>query len=302
MATYKYNCEQCVIHTNSRQSYNRHLLSKRHSNMHSESNQYNFSCEKCKKKFKGNSGLWRHTNSCKVELIIVNSTPNISTQSIKDAVKECMNEFKDDIKHEIIANKQPTNITNNQHNTFNVNLFLNENATQAKNFIDMIQNISVKGPYPEQISSENYVSSVVKLITNEIDKLPIDERPIHCIKNEDENQKILHIRHDDTWKKEIELDWTSQIHNYFHDTGEEPSPEEEKIIFNGIKQLEENIKTEIEKLNNVLTKREYKSELGHPPNRVNIIKCLLDYVNIEKDQLLQIVEKAYKKRNPQINT
>ena len=295
----KYVCSHCVFSSNIKSRYDIHILTKKHK-MHVDSaHLYTHVCKNCNKKFRGQSGLCMHKSKCKV---IPEPTPNISTQSIKDAVKECMNEFKDDIKHEIIANKQPTNITNNQHNTFNVNLFLNENATQAKNFIDMIQNISVKGPYPEQISSENYVSSVVKLITNEIDKLPIDERPIHCIKNEDENQKILHIRHDDTWKKEIELDWTSQIHNYFHDTGEEPSPEEEKIIFNGIKQLEENIKTEIEKLNNVLTKREYKSELGHPPNRVNIIKCLLDYVNIEKDQLLQIVEKAYKKRNTQINT
>ena len=75
-----------------------------------------------------------------------------------------------------------------------------------------------------------------------------------------------------------------------------------KIIFNGIKQLEENIKTEIAKLNNIRTNAEYKSETNHPPNKINIIKCLLDYVNIEKDQLLKIVEKAYKKRNPLINS
>jgi hypothetical protein len=212
-----------------------------------------------------------------------------------------MNELKYDIKNELKTNQHPTNITNNQHNTFNVNLFLNENATQAKNFIDMIQNISVKGPYPETISSENYVSNVVKMITNEIDKIPIDERPIHCIKDEDENQKILHIRHKNKWEKEVELDWTKQIHNRYHDIGDEPTPEEEKIIFNSLKQLEENIKTEIEKLNRS-TVEEYKYEYSHPINRVSIITCLLDYVNIEKDQLLKIIEKAYKNRNQQVAT
>ena len=301
MLSYKYCCEHCVIHTNSRQTYNRHLLSKRHANMQSDKNSYNFSCEKCKKKFKGNSGLWRHMNSCKVETVTVNATPDIYTQTIKDAVKECMNELKYDIKNELKTNQHPTNITNNQHNTFNVNLFLNENATKAKNFIDMIQNISVKGPYPETISSENYVSNVVKMITNEIDKIPIDERPIHCIKDEDENQKILHIRHKNKWEKEVELDWTKQIHNRYHDIGDEPTPEEEKIIFNSLKQLEENIKTEIEKLNRS-TVEEYKYEYSHPINRVSIITCLLDYVNIEKDQLLKIIEKAYKNRNQQVAT
>jgi hypothetical protein len=48
----------------------------------------------------------------------------------------------------------------------------------------------------------DYVSHVFQLIKNEIDKMPIDERPIHCIKNEDERQKILHIRHDNKWETE----------------------------------------------------------------------------------------------------
>ena len=295
---YKYNCETCVFHTNSKQNYNNHLLSKRHISILQPNNTFIFECKKCHKKFKSNPGLWSHTRICTVEVEI------LATEAIVADQVEILTEKIDKLSNmviELTSNQHPTNITNNQHNTFNVNLFLNENATQAKNFIDMIQNISVKGPYPEQISSENYVSSVVKMITNEIDKLPIDERPIHCIKDEDENQQILHIRHDDTWKKEIELDWTNQIHNYYLDSGDEPSPEEEKIIFNGIKQLEENIKTEIAKLNNIRTNAEYKSETNHPPNKLNIIKCLLDYVNIEKDQLLKIVEKAYKKRNPLIN-
>ena len=293
---YKFNCETCVFHTNIRQNYNNHLLSKRHISMQDPNNIFIFECEKCNKKFKGQSGLWRHSKICNVE----QNLPVIETV-VTDQV-EILNAKLDKLSTMVIelkSNQHPTNITNNQHNTFNVNLFLNENATQAKNFIDMIQNISVKGPYPETISSENYVSNVVKMITNEIDKIPIDERPIHCIKDEDENQKILHIRHKNKWEKEVELDWTKQIHNRYHDIGDEPTPEEEKIIFNSLKQLEENIKTEIEKLNRS-TVEEYKYEYSHPINRVSIITCLLDYVNIEKDQLLKIIEKAYKNRNQQV--
>jgi hypothetical protein len=56
----------------------------------------------------------------------------------------------------------------------------------------------------------------------------------------------------------------------------------EKIIFNGLKQLEENIIKEIAKLYSTNIQREYSYEIGHPPNKVRIIKCLLEYVNIEK--------------------
>ena len=285
MSTFKYHCESCVLSTNSKQIYNNHLLSNRHKLMQEPSN-FKFSCENCNKKFKGQSGLWRHSNIC-----IAKST-TLDANELNQKIDK-MTELIIDLK----TNRQANNITNNQNN-FNVNLILNENFTQAKNFVDMIQNICVEGPYPDKISSENYVSHVFQLIKNEIDKMPIDERPIHCIKDEDERQKILHIRHDNKWETETELEWTSQIHNYYLDDGDEPTPEEEKIIFNGIKQLEENIIAEIAKLNNTKTQREYSCETVHPPNKVRIIKCLLDYVNIEKPELLKIIERAYQKRYP----
>ena len=132
------------------------------------------------------------------------------------------------------------------------------------------------------------------MITTEIDKIPIDKRPIHCIKDEDDHQKIIHIRHDDKWEKEIELDWTSQIHNgYF---GTETRDKGEKVIFTGIKQLEENIIKEIEKLNDMKKKSEYTAEKGHPPNKVLIIHGLLEYVNIDKENLLRIIDDAYSKK------
>jgi hypothetical protein len=149
-------------------------------------------------------------------------------------MKENINEIKIMINN--MQNNPPQHtIINNQHNNnFNVNLFLNENLTQAKNFIDMIQTLSVKRPYPDEISSDNYVKCLVDMITTEIDKIPIDERPIHCIKDEDDHQKILHIRHADKWEKETELEWTSQIHNGYFDTDNELSINKEKIIFNGL--------------------------------------------------------------------
>lgn len=293
MEKLKYNCESCCFHTNFKNRYDSHILTKRHHNKNDEEtkNSYNYACAKCNKKFKSNSGLWSHKSKCTYTKIeIVNDSNDRSMQDSINEIKTMVFEMK---------NNPVSSVTHNQHNNFNVNLFLNENATQAKNFVDMIQNISVKGPYPEKISSDNYVNCVVKMIQNEIEKMPIDERPIHCIKDEDEHQKILHIRHDNKWEKETELEWTTQIHNYYLDDGDEPSEEEEKIIFNSLKKLEENIIAEIAKLNNIKTEKEYSYEAGHPPNKVRIIKCLLDYVNIEKPELLKIIERAYSKKTHQ---
>ena len=286
---YKFSCNSCMFYSNSIQTYNRHLISERHKQRIEQANIFIYNCNKCNKTFKCQSGVWKHSNKCNFQKIEI----------VDDEMKETMKEIKNmmvDIKSNCQSSttiENQTNQINTNNNNINVNLILNENFTKGINFLDMIKNMEVDKTYQPTISSENYVSKVVQMIKNELDKMPIDERPIQCIKNEDEHQQILHIRHENKWNKETELEWTQQIHNYYIDDGDEATNEEEKIIFNGLKQLEENIIKEIAKIYSNTIQREYSYEIGHPPNKVRIIKCLLEYVNIEKNDLLRIIEQAY---------
>ena len=290
MSNCKYNCIDCSVHTNSKQTFDRHLLSKRHYAIHDIDNNINnhftFICKKCNKKFKANPGLWYHSKKCTKQ-------PEINIQELTEKVDK-MTEILVDIK----TKQQPTNI--NTHQNFNVNLFLNENFNDAKNFIDMINGIQLDTEYHEYISSADYVNSIVSLIKNEIDKLPITERPIHCIKDEDENQQILHIRHNNQWNKETELEWTQQIHNYYIDDEDEPTDENKKMIFYAVKQLEDNIIDQIQTLYQhskklISTKREYKCEMDYVPNKMRIIKSLIEHVNIDRNELNKIIDDAYTK-------
>ncbi len=287
--THKFSCTSCMFFSNSIQTYNRHISSERHKQHIENMDIFIYMCNKCNKKFKCQSGFWKHSNKCS----------SVKIEIVDDEMKETMKEIKN-IMVDIKTNCQPHCTTienqNNNNNNFNVNVILNENFTTGINFIDMIKTMEIDTNYQPTISSENYVITVVRMLKNALDKIPIDERPIQCIKNEDEHQQILHIRHENKWTKETELEWTQQIHNYYIDDGDEPSPEEEKIIFNGLRQLEENIITEIAKLYSNNIQREYSYEIGHPPNKVRIIKCLLEYVNIEKNDLLRIIEKTYGKK------
>jgi hypothetical protein len=186
------------------------------------------------------------------------------------------------------TNQKPTTINNN------INLILNEKFNNAKNFIDMINGIQMSTTYPLKISSSNYVDMMVGLLKTELDKLPPQERPIHCIKNEDENQKIIHIRHENEWHKETELDWTVQIHNYYLNDGDEPTDSEKKIIFTALQHMEQHLMNRIKEVHGADTKREYGYETNHPPNKVRIIKYMLEYINMERDELIRIVEETYK--------
>lgn len=303
MPTFKYNCDNCSIHTNSKQTYNRHIVCIRHKEMHeTNTNEYIYTCDKCSKKFKCYSGKWQHHKRCKKQ-------PEVDIEELTEKVDKIT-----DMLVEIKMNQCPTttnttitqNNQNQNNNNFNVNVFLNENCTNAKNFIDMINDIQLDTVYHEYISNEDYVNSIVRMIKSEIDKLPIIERPIQCIKNEDENQQILHIRHNNKWNKETELEWTQQIHNYYIDDEDEPSEENKKIIFYGLKQMEDNIIEQIQKLYQHTgklnqTHREYKSEMSYVPNKMRIIKSLIEYVNITREELNQIIDEAYKQLKQQIN-
>ena len=298
MVNYKYNCNNCTVHTNSKQIYDRHLLSNRHKEIH-ESNAFIFLCKKCQKKFKGKNGVWQHQRKCvkPQEINIIDLTEKVDKMT--------------NILVDIKENQQPTTaITNNNNNNqnnhnYNVNLFLNEHCTNAKNFIDVINGIQLDTEYHEYISSADYVNTIVRLIKTELEKMPVTERPIQCIKDEDENQQILHIRHNNKWKKETELEWTQQIHNYYIDDEDEPAEEDKKIIFYAIKQMEDNIIEQIQKLYQhtgklTATKREYKCEMDYVPNKMRIIKCLLEHVNMDKNELKTLIEEAYKQLRKQI--
>jgi len=287
MSTYKYICDKCNFNTNVKQNYNTHLLTKRHKQI--QNNElFNHECKKCNKKFKHHSGLYQHRTRC--------NAIEKQTQEQTQVILETVSELKDMLV-DLKANQQPTTVNNHINNNNNINLILNENFTQAKNFMEMINGIQLGTNYPIKISSVNYVDTIVGLLKDELDKMPVNERPIHCIKNEDEHQKILHIRHENEWYKETELDWTSQIHNYYLDDGDEPSESEKKIIFTALQHMEEHFMKRINQIYEKQpdTKREYEYEVVHPPNKVRIIKYMLEYINMEREELLKIIEETYNK-------
>jgi len=286
---YKFNCEVCVFNTNIRQHYNRHILSKRHISQSTCETTFTHVCDICSRKFKGQSGLYHHKLKCVKKNELENQI--ITPLKSKD-ILDSMNELKTMIS-DIKASQKPTppNIINNQNN--NVNIILNEKCNAAKNFIDMVNNIQMLSVYPPTITSEDYVKTIVGMLKTAIDQYPITERPIQCIKDEDENQKIIHIRHLDAWHKEKEIDWTTQIHNSSLGDDDAPAESEEKIIFHAIKNMEKHLLNKIGLLYGREAQRDYSYEVGHPSNKIRIIKYILEYINIDKEELMKIINETY---------
>lgn len=286
-SVYKYNCEKCAFFTNYKNTYDNHVLSERHKIKSSDDTSlYSHICNKCNKSYKTTSGLWKHRSKCTA------SEPaaiNIQEQNtfMLEKISEFKTEIKTDIKtivEDLKANQKPTIINNN------INIILTENFKPDKDFFEIIKGIDFSESYPSTISSDKYVNAVSEAVKKEINKLPIDERPIFCIKNEVEDQNIIHVRSDNTWVKETELEWTSQIHNsYFTEYDES----QKKIIFKALEHLEQKLKNRIRSVHGQAAENEYGAEMSHPPNKIQIIKYVMEYVNIDRDELMKIINETY---------
>ena len=278
-SVYKYNCDKCKFFTNYKSTNDKHFLSIRHKiKTSNDATLYMSICNKCNKSYKTSCGLWKHKQKCTApEPVIANN------QDQNNLILETVVELKTMVE-DLKANQKPTIINNN------INIILNEHFKNTKNFMDLIKGITFSASYPETISSDCYIDTISNTVKTEIDKLPIDERPIFCIKNEAEDQNIIHVRSDNKWVKETELDWTSQIHSsYFTEYDES----HKKIIFKALEHLENKLKTHIREVHGHTVENEYGAEMSHPPNKIQIIKCVMEYVNIERDELIKIINETY---------
>jgi hypothetical protein len=59
---------------------------------------------------------------------------------------------------------------------------------------------------------ESYVDGTCNIIQRNLEQLPVNKRPMHCLAGEDPHQQLMHIRQDDIWNTSSKLNWMQQIH------------------------------------------------------------------------------------------
>ena len=236
----KFNCVICDFKSCKLYDYNRHLTTSKHvrkSNYSEEemdleikkaqkaqkAQKIDFTCN-CGKKFKSNSGLWKHKQICKnIELIeektddntFIDDTEDLSS---KDLIKIFLEQSKEnkDLKELLIEQnklmmdmmkKQSlslTSVTNNNNttnnnNNFNINVFLNEKCKDALNLMDFVNQIKGNVKDLESIGIMGFAEGISKIFIRELKSLSVYERPIHCT---DVKREKLYVKDEDKWEKE----------------------------------------------------------------------------------------------------
>ena len=294
---YKFSCEKCGYFTGNSSSYKIHLKTQKHNNITKNVNMEiqtisQFDCDICNKTLTSRGGLWKHKQTCKIE-----NHPIITDYKTMNELTHSVNEIKNNLP--VIVPQQISNTTNNtqnNNNNINITMYLNEHCSGAIDFMDFMKSIQIDQSYREKMLANGFVKTICSTIKETLDQLPMVQRPIHYIEDEDENQQIIHIRDNNEWRKETELQWTSQIHDYYSGELPDDTPTSgKKKIFFGLKQLEDNI---LEKIAEYYSRsvqfkvfeRDNQSEMNYVPNKLKIIKYILENVKIDKNEIVSMIE------------
>ena len=132
-------------------------------------------------------------------------TQNLSQEFVLDVIKkqqdqitELTNTIKD--MAPLINNSNTINNTQNNNQKFNINVFLNEQCKDAINMSDFIKSLHITIEQLDFTKQNGLVQGLSKSIIENMNKLSIYERPMHCT---DSKRETLYIKEDNEWKKDI---------------------------------------------------------------------------------------------------
>jgi len=217
----KFYCELCDYITANKKDFVKHENTKKHqrnvtNNVTELKNVHK--CTTCNESFSYRMALCRHKKKCTGEKpqlnqqeYVVKNEFSLSIQSmkelIKDVLKEQSNELKEVLKEQAMelnnVLKNNTNTTliqnNTTNNSFNLNVFLNEQCKDAISITDFVDSLNLNVSDLEATGKLGYVVGISRIFINKLKELDVYERPLHCT---DYKRETVYIKNQDTWEKD----------------------------------------------------------------------------------------------------
>jgi hypothetical protein len=211
----KFSCEKCHYNTSKKSCYNQHLMTAKHQksiiiNENQSKICSKHKCDYCNKSYKEPSGLWRHNKVCSMknndkscDLIICDETSNkyeelminLITQNIelqKQVIELCKEKT-------ITVNNTTNNTTNHNNQSFNMNVFLNEQCKDAINIGDFVNSLPLTLEDLENTGRVGYVKGLTDIVMRGLKEMDVHKRPIHC---SDLKREVMYVKDNDVWQKD----------------------------------------------------------------------------------------------------
>ena len=219
-----YICEHCNYKSKNKSDYNIHCLTIKHNrltnakntNVISENLAKNEYICCCGKIYKHQSSLSKHKKLCnynKEEQIIESNENKDELKSLiikimtdnSEKMNFLMNENKELRNQLKEQNQQITelipkvgNNNNNLKQKFNINVFLNEKCKDALSMDEFIEKIEISMKDLLTTREKGQVQGISNIIIENINKLSLYERPLHCT---DKKRETLYIKNQE-WEKD----------------------------------------------------------------------------------------------------
>jgi hypothetical protein len=207
-----FSCEKCNYFTNNKKDYKKHLQRKKHLigiflNMEDK-----HKCE-CGKIYAHRSSLNNHKKKCNNQEIIVTKSGMDYEKMITTLIDENKELRKVLIEQTKVINEVIPKIGNTSFNSvnnvnninnikninkFNINLFLNEQCKDAITMDNFIKSIEISLSNLLFSKDKGLVEGISNIFIENINKLPITQRPLHCT---DVKRETIYIKND-TWEKD----------------------------------------------------------------------------------------------------
>jgi hypothetical protein len=172
--------------------------------------QTNFSC-KCGKLYKYASGLSKHKTKCEylqnedgynddIYNIIPTNNVEILLKALiekNDSIIEENKELRNELKNLKIGNTMIN--SNNNNNSFNINMFLNEKCKNAMNLEDFVEKIKLTLEDLNFTKDNGYAKGISNVFIKNLNDMDITERPIHC---SDQKRLQFYVKNDNEWTKD----------------------------------------------------------------------------------------------------
>jgi hypothetical protein len=179
-----------------------------------------YACKYCKRPYINRTGLWRHNKkygmSCMMKVVEVSKAEN--TEELKNMINTMMlmnHEFKTQILElyktsaaaaaaaaanpMTIVNNNNNNMTNCYNQTFNLQLFLNEQCKDAMNMKDFVNSIQLNTDDLESVGKLGYVEGMSNILITNLNKTELHKRPVHC---SDIKRETLYVKDADKWEQD----------------------------------------------------------------------------------------------------
>ena len=195
-----YNCKICAYVTSRKSHYERHILTDKHKMIVNDSvkgPKSTWICN-CGKRYKYDSGYYRHKKVCSYNeeneeneenMIIKPKQDNIDYKAMFMLMIKDNKELRDtlitenkELRNQITAliPKVGNNNNNNNKQKFNINVFLNEQCKDALTMNEFIDKIKITLDNLMITKNKGLVEGVSNIFIENINKLSLHERPIHC--------------------------------------------------------------------------------------------------------------------------